>query len=226
MIWFLSAFKRDPEYAVMQILIIVFSICCHEYMHARTALWQGDDTAARAGHLTLNPLKQMGMISIFMLFMFGIAFGQVPVNPNRLRKPWGEALVSFAGPFANIALFFIFTGAAIAITRIAGEYSAIRGGVFELPERQYFLYSLFLYGAVLNFVLFVFNMAPVPPLDGHGVLRAFFPKLKHVSSEFLNGATLFIFIALFASAQYLFMAASFAVSVMLRLTNSFAAVAG
>lgn len=224
MIWFFDAFKRDPEYAVMQILIIVFSICCHEYMHARTALWQGDDTAARAGHLTLNPLKQMGFISIFMLFMFGIAFGQVPVNPNRMRKPWGEALVSFAGPFGNIALFFIFTGGAIAVARIAGEYSSLTGR-FVLPDRQYFLYSLLLYGAVLNFVLFIFNMAPVPPLDGHGVLCAFFPNLKRVSSEFINGATLFIFIALFASAQYLFIAASFAVSLLLQVTNSFATTA-
>ncbi|MCK5845103.1 MAG: site-2 protease family protein, partial [Victivallales bacterium] len=109
-------------YAIMQLLIIVFSICCHEYMHARTALWQGDDTAARTGHLTLNPLKQMGLISIFMLFMFGIAFGQVPVNPNKMRKPWGEALVSFAGPFANIALFasahYLFMVASFAVSML------------------------------------------------------------------------------------------------------------
>ncbi|MCK5843411.1 MAG: site-2 protease family protein [Victivallales bacterium] len=224
MIWFLDVFKRSPEEAVLKILIVVFSICCHEYMHARTALWQGDDTAARAGHLTLNPLKQMGTVSIIMLFMFGIAFGQVPVNPSRMRKPWGEALVSFAGPFANFALFLLFTAGAVIVAHTAGDYSPVTGR-FMMPERQYFLYSILLYGSLLNFVLFIFNMAPVPPLDGYGVLCSFFPNLKRMSSEFLKGATLFIFIALFASAQYLFIAGAYVIALLLQLTNGFAGVA-
>jgi Zn-dependent protease len=94
-----------------------------------------------------------------------------------------------------------------------------------MPERQYFLYSILLYGAMLNFVLFVFNLAPVPPLDGYGVLCSFFPNLKYSGSEFLKGATLFIFIALFASAQYFFIAGALVISMLLELTNGFAGVA-
>lgn len=221
MFWFLDALKRDPEEAVLQILIVVFSICCHEYMHARTALWQGDDTAARSGHLTLNPMKQMGPISIIMLLMVGIAFGQVPVDPRRMRNSWSEAIVSLAGPLANLALFMLFLAGAIITSTSLGEYSQAYGA-FVLSERHYFLYSILLYGSMLNLVLFFFNLVPVPPLDGHGVICYFLPNLRRTGSEFLKGATLFIFIALFASAHYLFWAAAFVISLVLELFNAFA----
>ena len=57
------------QYAVLYGVVLVFSICCHEYSHARAALWQGDDTAKLLGHLTLNPLKQMGLPSLLMMDM-------------------------------------------------------------------------------------------------------------------------------------------------------------
>ena len=221
MFWFLNAFEKDPEEAILQLLIVVFSICCHEYMHARTALWQGDDTAAIMGHLTLNPLKQMGPISILMLLMVGIAFGQVPVDPRRMRHSWSEAVVSLAGPLTNLALFTLFLGGAIITSTYLGDYSQAHG-VYVLAERDYFLYTILLYGAMLNLILFLFNLVPVPPLDGYGVLCYFFPKLKQTSSEFVKGAILFIFIALFASAQYLLCASSFVIWHTLKLFNAFA----
>ena len=69
---------------------------------------RGDSTAADQGHLTLNPLKQMGMFSLIMLLVAGITWGQVPVNPNMMRRRYSHALVAAAGPLTNIALFFIF----------------------------------------------------------------------------------------------------------------------
>ena len=173
--WFMTQFRSDPEFAVAWIVLVVFSICCHEYMHARAALWQGDDTAMRLGHLTLNPLKQMGFVSLILLFMLGIAFGRVPVNSGRLRRPYGEAIVSFAGPFTNLVLFFVFI--LCAFVCILGQTES--------------LFRMFRIGAMLNGVLFMLNMIPIPPLDGYGILCAFYPNLKQSSSEFLNGMTFF-----------------------------------
>ncbi len=191
--WFSQAFKNDPEFAMLRVLIVVFSVCCHEYMHARTALWQGDDTAKQRGHLTLNPLKQMGFFSLILLFVIGIAFGQVPVNPSKLKGRYSEAMVSFAGPLTNLILALIFF-VGIVITYKVGE-----GGEVNL-----FLVRVLGTGAILNLVLFVLNMIPAPPLDGFGILRSFFPALKTTSSEFLNGAYFFIIIIVFVSAGHIF----------------------
>ena len=205
--WFLDAFKQDPEFAMMQILIVVFSVCCHEYMHARTALWQGDDTAKLAGHLTLNPLKQMGVFSLVLLFFIGIAFGQVPVNPARLKNRYSDALVSFAGPLTNLILAVLF---------FAGIVVTIKTGARTDSNR--FLILVLFTGARLNLVLFLLNMIPAPPLDGFGILRSFFPALKTASSEFLNGAYFFIIIVVFVSAGKLF---SFAHTVILKALSLF-----
>ena len=190
---FFLASKYGIEYAMINAVVLVFSICCHEYMHARAALWQGDDTAKLLGHLTLNPLKQMGWFSLIMMLMVGLAFGKVPVNRARLRRPYGEAIVSFAGPFANLVLFVIFSiGLAVAT-------------VYDVPPAG----MICQVGGVLNSVLFMLNMIPVPPLDGYGILSSFFPEMRNHSSELVNGATFLLVMILFMSVQYLFMAGSF-----------------
>jgi len=191
--WFLRAFKSDPEFALMQVLIVVFSICCHEYMHARTALWQGDDTAKLTGHLTLNPLKQMGVFSLVLLFMMGIAFGQVPVNPARLKGRYSDALVSFAGPLVNLVLSFLFFIGMLVVFKSTPN----------MESNKFLVMALFT-GAELNLVLFILNMVPIPPLDGFGILRSFVPSLKTTSSEFMNGAYFFILIVVFVSAGRIF----------------------
>jgi Zn-dependent protease len=187
------ATRYGIEYAMVNAVVLIFSICCHEYMHARAALWQGDDTAKLSGHLTLNPLKQMGVVSLIMMLMVGLAFGQVPVNRAKLRRPYGEAFVSFAGPFANLVLFFIFSiGLAVST-------------IYDIPPAA----QICQIGGVLNSVLFMLNMAPFPPLDGYGIVTSFFPELRNRSSEFMNGATFLIIMILFMSIQYLFLAGGY-----------------
>lgn len=182
------------KYAAVYAVVLIFSICCHEYCHARAALWQGDDTAKLLGHLTLNPMKQMGWRSLLMMIFIGFAFGQVPVNRGRLRRPFGEAIVSFSGPFANLVLFFLFS-VGLAFASIYNNEPA--GQICQI-------------GGLLNSVLFMLNMLPVPPLDGYGILTAFFPEIRHrQSSELLNGATFLIVMVLFMSSKYLFMAGDF-----------------
>jgi Zn-dependent protease len=202
--WFLEELQADPQFAILKVLIVVFSICSHEYMHARTALWQGDDTAKLLGHLTLNPLKQMGPMSLIMMFVIGIAFGKVPVNPSKFRSRYGDAIVSFAGPFTNLMLFFAFCGGCIVAYYTGSQ------------EQIQFILRVFIYGAMLNGALFLLNMVPVPPLDGHGILCSFIPSLKTTSSEILNGASFFILIVIFFSASYLFLASIMGIFIILK----------
>ena len=101
---FVNYLTENPQFFLSWVIAITFSICVHEWAHAFTALKCGDDTAERAGHLTLNPLVQMGPASIFYLLILGIAWGAVPVDVSQLRKRWHEPLVSFAGPLSNLIL--------------------------------------------------------------------------------------------------------------------------
>ena len=95
--FFISNLFTNPFLFFTVVLTVGFSVCVHEYSHARVALALGDPTAAITGHLTLNPLKQMGLLSIVMLLVLGICWGAVPVNP-RLVTPRKRALIALAGP--------------------------------------------------------------------------------------------------------------------------------
>ena len=102
--FFITNLYRDPLLFFSVIVAVGFSVCVHEFFHAWIAKKCGDNTAAQAGHLTLNPLKQMGIISIIMLLLLGFCWGSVPVNNAVLSKRQRIA-VSLAGPGANLGLF-------------------------------------------------------------------------------------------------------------------------
>lgn len=120
---FITQLFEDPQRFFIWLLVVIFSICCHEFMHAWAALKQGDPTAADEGHLTLNPMKQMGPFSLVMLAVCGIAWGRVPVRPWQMRHRHSDALVSLAGPATNFGLFLIF---GILSTSVTGPASKIR----------------------------------------------------------------------------------------------------
>lgn len=203
---FIEYLFRDPHSYFMRIFIVTFSVCCHEYAHARMALWQGDGTAADAGHLTLSPLKQMGGLSLIMLFVLGITWGAVPVNPSQMKHRYSNALVSFAGPMMNITLFTIFTFfLALALSLKANEPA------LEMLAKI----------SVINFVLFALNMMPAPMLDGWKVYSYFFPKINTHNSEFGSGLTLIIFLLVIFSIDLLFRAGQF---MMLNMTGLFSSI--
>lgn len=201
---FIGKLFSDPEQFFIQLLVVVFSICCHEFSHAWMALKQGDPTAAEQGHLTLNPLKQMGVFSLLMMAFIGIAWGQVPVNPKRMKHHYSDALVSFAGPGMNLLLFFVFS----LLTTIA-----------VMTKMQSTAINIFFTGAFFNMVLFVLNMLPIPPFDGWSVLNFFFPQLQNklAESEFIKGAMVFSFILVLMFSQYIFMFSIFATKFFLSL---------
>jgi Zn-dependent protease len=171
---FIQQALTDPTLYFSWIVFVMFSICCHEYAHAYIALRAGDDTAAQNGHLTLNPLVQMGLQSLIVLALFGIAWGAVPVSLAKVRSAHKRALIALAGPLMNLLLCLFFALLTV-IAQTAGAQSAAS-----------FLYI----GGAVNGMLFVLNILPVPVLDGFAVISAFHSGLeafaqKHATAVFL-----------------------------------------
>jgi Zn-dependent protease len=174
---FIQQLLDDPLTILPLVLLIMFSICTHEFAHAWVALKQGDSTAADAGHLTLNPMVQMGPLSIIVLLIAGIAWGQVPVRPQWMRHRYSHALVAFAGPATNMLIALVCLLAAVVFLSRAGEIDKFS--------------NFLLLGAVMNVVLALFNLLPVPPLDGFTVASFFLPQLERTNTE-LRNAGMFI----------------------------------
>ena len=193
---YITRFAEDWRFYGALSLGVIFSICVHEFSHAYAALKQGDPTAADRGHLTLNPLKQMGWWSLIMFAMVGIAWGCVPVDPSRMRHKWSHAWVAAAGPLANLGLFLIF--AVLGTLMIVFPQSDMR-----------FAVEILLRISAMNMVLFLLNLMPAPGLDGWTVLAYFVPRLNRTDSEWINGSSLVMLILIFAGIRYLCFAGDF-----------------
>ena len=165
----------------MVTLAVVPAICLHEYFHAQVALWCGDPTAAEQGHLTLNPIKQMGIMSIIMFLILGIAWGGVPVNPYNLTKR-GRVLTAAAGPLMNFVLFVL----AILTYPLLAIYTS---------APPLLISYMFIIG-IYHLILFLFNLLPVPGLDGWNILSQFV-NLRKTSSELFKGIMVFLIFGMF-----------------------------
>ena len=188
---FIQTLFKSPLNFLTVCLILIFSICLHEFCHAWMAYREGD--AGAAEFMTLNPFKQMGFMSLLMMAIIGIAWGAVPVDYSRLRSRRSALKVALAGPAANLFLFllaslvFILTG----IIKPSG-LNHISGPI---------LVVVYLFG-MYNFTLLVFNLLPVPGLDGWAALTEYLPRLSRLSSEFAKGITIFlIFLLLFSTGR-------------------------
>lgn len=177
---------------------IVIALTIHEAMHAFAAHWLGDDTAHREGRLTLNPLVHLDVLTTVLLPMVMIIFGlppilaakPVPFNPSQLKyEEFGVAIVGIVGPLTNLVLACI----AAVIFRIWGQ------------DMSSFFYNAFAIFTAVNVGFFVFNMIPIPPLDGSRLLYAFAPQpLRNIMEQiealgFFAIIFIFIIIINFAS---------------------------
>jgi Zn-dependent protease len=163
----------DPITLLLLVLVFLIAISCHEASHALAAHKLGDITPKSEGRLTLNPLAHLDIIGTIAIFLFSFGWGKpVRVNPRNFENRRRDMmLVAFAGPAANFALAFVATG---LLTLGFSEYSS---GILHQ-----FLYML----AWLNALLGVFNLIPLPPLDGGSVLIGLLPKnLAPTVEEFL-----------------------------------------
>lgn len=155
-------------YIFIVFCIIILSMTLHEAMHAFVSYWQGDDTAKQDGRLTLNPIKHidpiMTIILPIVLYLFNapIFGGAKPVlfNLNRLRNgEWSVALIALVGPLTNLVIAFILFGI-LALLKV--DPNSIIGFILSMGVR-------------INLGFFVFNMIPIPPLDGSRVLYVLAP---------------------------------------------------
>lgn len=159
----------DPIQIAM-IFILIISVILHEMAHGYAANWLGDPTARLAGRLTANPLVHLDpMMSVFLpalLLLTGspILFGAakpVPYNPyNFTNQKWGEAIVAFAGPAANIAIAIVF---------------ALIVRSYDVLNLSASFVQLAVMVITLNIFLAFFNLVPIPPLDGSKILPKFLP---------------------------------------------------
>ncbi|MCL0032618.1 site-2 protease family protein [Peptococcaceae bacterium] len=140
---------------------VVIALTFHEYAHAVVAYKLGDPTAKHSGRLTLNPIPHVDPIGMLMLFFVGFGWAKpVPVNPYNFNKPKRDmVLVSLAGPLSNVIL-------AIAFALLFGVFYAF-GSQFLIDVVEKIIW--------INVVLAVFNMLPIPPLDGSKILAGILP---------------------------------------------------
>ena len=207
---FIKTLFTEPLHFLMVCVILVFSICLHEYCHAWMAVREGDDGAVE--FMTLNPLRQMGLMSLIMMALIGIAWGAVPVDLSKLRSRWSRIRIFLAGPAANLFLLLAAAAGVFCIGFAANRAQSESG----LPLLRA-LTNFFLYFGVYNFTLMVFNLIPALGLDGWNVLAELFPRLRRLSSEFAKGAMLLLMILAFFGASYLFLAGAWLMQQILGL---------
>ncbi len=139
---------------------LIFSLTFHEYGHGKMASLIGDDTAERAGRLTLNPIPHIHPVGLLMVILIGFGFARpVPADPRKFNTRWGILLVAAAGPAMNLLLAFITIN-----VYVIGYRMGI--GIFQTPVANFF----FTYLAQINMLLMLFNLLPIGPLDGSYIL--------------------------------------------------------
>ena len=159
---------------IVVLIVILLSMTIHEAMHAFMGYVLGDNTAKEEGRLTLNPIRHIDpvmtiLLPLIMVVLHAPVFGgakPVPFNPNRVRfGDWGAALVAFSGPITNLIIAFIAFG--------VGVFSGV---INNAGTVQSTIFGLIISTAVsVNLGFFVFNMLPIPPLDGSRILYAVAP---------------------------------------------------
>lgn len=159
---------------IVVLIVILLSMTIHEAMHAFTGYALGDNTAKEEGRLTLNPIRHIDpvmtiLLPLIMVVLRAPVFGgakPVPFNPNRVRfGDWGAALVALSGPITNLVIAFIAFGIGV-LSGVINNAGAVQPTIFGLITST---------AVSVNLGFFVFNMLPIPPLDGSRILYAVAP---------------------------------------------------
>ena len=171
---------------LVRALVLFTSFPVHESAHALTAHWLGDDTAKDQGRISLNPFKHINLFgALFMLFVGVGAAKPVPINASKFKKPKvGMAVSALAGPVSNLLLAYL----SMILYRFLYSISYLNGSDLSI------LLYVFQYAAILNIGLAVFNLLPIPPLDGSRIVTMFLPDKSYFG---IMKYEKYIFIALF-----------------------------
>jgi Zn-dependent protease len=183
---------------IFSLLVLLFSVIIHEIAHGSVAYYLGDQTAKYSGRLTLNPIKHLDIFGSIILplglFLVGSPFligwaKPVPVNPYNFRdQKWGGLKVSIAGPAVNFLIAIIFS-LALRFLPISEQLSGFFGVII-----------------IYNFILGIFNLIPIPPLDGSWILFSFIPDRFRNFKIFLQqyGTYILIFLLFFSGFNWVF----------------------
>jgi Zn-dependent protease len=174
---------------ILFIIVILFAITIHEFSHAAAAEMLGDPTPRLAGRLSLNPIKHIDPIGFIMLLLVRFGWAKpVPINPYNFKDPMrGEIVVSFAGPASN------FLSAWLAASLIKFFPMIVLSSGYAHRALSDFIW--------INLALAVFNLIPVPPLDGSHILESFIPyQWKRIFEQY--GFFILIFILIFPPTSY------------------------
>jgi Zn-dependent protease len=197
------------------IAILLFSVMIHECAHGVVALWFGDDTAQRQGRLSLNIVRHIDLagtiilpvvlLSFYLMTGSGIIFGwakPVPVSVGNLRNPQRDyTFVSLAGPLSNILLAFVFALILLFSIIVLQGHSTI----FSIAS------VLCVFGVKINIILAMFNLIPIPPLDGSHVLAYLLPyPLSIKYKQFARyGIVIILFLIITGTLKYPFLLADY-----------------
>lgn len=190
----------SPDFIVQLAIVlgvILVSMTLHEAMHAFISYWLGDDTAQKEGRLTLNPIKHIDPF-LTLILPLGLAvlglpiFGgakPVPFRPDRVRGgDWGAALVALGGPLTNLFIAFISYG---LWALLAAPGGTLLGTILSTM-------------VTVNLGFFIFNMIPIPPLDGSRVLYALAPEFVRTGMRFIEQfGIIFVFIIVLVAGSLL-----------------------
>lgn len=184
----------DFRESLLMLPALLFGFSIHEFAHACTAKHFGDFTAEREGRISLNPFVHIDPIGLLLFFIGGFGWAKpVPVNLlNFKNRKQADLLVSLAGPFANIITLVTF---AILVKMIFIFYPSL----FEHPEYGEIIYEILTYFIWVNIIMAIFNMLPIPPLDGSRILFNLLPdqydryydKFTQIGSTILFGLIIF-----------------------------------
>ncbi|NLP13310.1 MAG: site-2 protease family protein [Clostridium sp.] len=175
---------KTPELIIYWFMIFAFSISFHESAHAYVAYRMGDSTAKDQGRITLDPLKHLDLFGTIMILVSFIGWAKpVPINPGNFKnRKQGTILVSLAGPVSNLILALLFSLPLIFIT-----YKFYPGAVNEVKgtltpwfgaslDVRHIIFNFCSFGVFMNISLAIFNLLPIPPLDGSKILTGVLPS--------------------------------------------------
>lgn len=202
-------FNLDINMILLTLPGILIGLTLHEFSHAYVACLLGDPTAKEHGRLTLNPIYHIDLLGFLMLIFFKFGWAKpVPINPNNFtKKKKGYFLVSIAGPLSNILLSIILT--------------IILGIVIKLGV-NIAIYEILYFAIFINLVLAVFNLLPIPPLDGSKILLAILPnkfEYKYYQIERYTHIILFALIYFKVTNKILFPVVYYILNILTKLLN-------
>ena len=186
----------DMAQVIFPIVVLIMSVVAHEVAHGYAAYLHGDKTALFAGRLTLNPLPHIDMFGSVILPLLALTTANtfigwakpVPYNPYNLQGKWAEGWVSSAGILANISIA-VSCGIIFRILLAQGVLNeTLAGGMFNIIW--------------INISLALFNLIPIPPFDGAGIVKSFFPRVHFNENRFAHNPIYMIGIIIFASVLY------------------------